>query len=146
TPDKKVLVIAPRAELVKQNREKYTVGTGEDAGVYCASAGEKRLDTSVIFATPMSIRGALKRLSSQLSIVILDECHHIKPTIKQIIYALSKRNEYLRVVGLTATPYRLGEGYIYQLDEKSRQVAATKNPFFKRLVYRIDAKDLIDKG
>src|SRR5690606_4901840 len=47
---KRVLCLAPSAELVTQNHEKY-LALGEKASIYSASAGQKSLRHQVVFAT-----------------------------------------------------------------------------------------------
>src|SRR6056297_1282961 len=135
---KNVLCIAPSGELVKQNHEKY-LATGNQASMYSASVGRKCLRHPVVFATPVSIKKAVSRIASDFCAVIIDECHGITPTIKDIIDQMRTHNLYLRVVGLSATPYRLGSGYIYEIDPDDRPVPEhrTREPYFKKLVYKI---------
>jgi DNA repair protein RadD len=80
--------------------------------------------------------------------VVVDECHGITPTVKHIIDELRSVNPKLRAVGTTATPYRLGEGYIYAMDEDGKPVGedCTKNPYFAAKVYTITAPELIHRG
>jgi len=77
---------------------------------------------------------------------VLDEAHRITPTVKHIIGQLQQQNPYLRVIGLSATPYRLGSGYIYEYDEQERFVEQARDPYFKRLIYKIHERDLIAQG
>lgn len=51
------------------------------------------------------------------SLLIIDECHCIsndESQYPQIIQHMQKSSPRLRLLGLTATPYRLGKGWIYQ--------------------------------
>jgi DNA repair protein RadD len=134
---KKVLCIQPSKELVEQNHAKYP----GKASIYCASI-TKSLRHHVIFCTPMSIKPVARKL--QCAAVILDEAHMITPTIMGIIDILREQNPNLRVIGLTSTPYRLGTGYIYERDEHS--VTEAINPYFKKLVYRSDPRELLAAG
>jgi len=113
---KKVLCLAPSKELVTQNREKY-LSYGEPASMFSASAGSKCLAHDVVFASPGTVLNSISKFGNRFAAVIVDEAHGITPTIKKIIYALKELNPMLRVIGLTATPYRLGSGYIYRVDE-----------------------------
>ena len=72
----------------------------------------------------------------------------ITPTIKSIIEDMRASNPNLRVIGLSATPYRLNDGYIYAYDEFGNPVPSdqTKDPYFHSMVYRITAPFLIEKG
>lgn len=145
--NKKVLCLAPSKELVEQNREKYLL-TGNPASLYSASAGKKCLRHPVIFGTPLTVKNpkAIKVLAQNIAAVVIDEAHSITPTIKEIIESLKKENPYIRIIGFTATPYRLDSGYIYEIDLSGDAVEETVNPYFHKLIYRIDAKYLIEKG
>lgn len=143
---KKVLCLAPSKELITQNHEKY-LHTGNPASIYCASIN-KSMAHDVIFGSPVTVLNAIEKFTANISAVVIDECHGITPTIKKIIEQIQVKNKKLRVVGLTATPYRLGSGYIYQYDENNKPISEfeTKNPYFNRLVYRITAHELIEMG
>lgn len=142
---KKVLCLAPSSELTEQNHEKYT-SYGYEASFYSASIG-KSMRHNVIFGTPMSVKNNVRRFQD-FAAVIIDECHQITPTIKSIIEEMRKSNPQLRVIGLSATPYRLNDGYIYAYDENNNPVPSdqTKNPYFHTMVYRITADYLISLG
>lgn len=142
---KKVLCLAPSSELTEQNHEKYT-SYGLKASIYSASI-EKSLRHPVIFGTPKSVLNNISAFDN-VAAVVIDEAHGITPTIIQIIDALKKDNPQLRVVGLSATPYRMGDGYIYAYGENGKPVNEDEaiNPFFHSLVYRITAPYLIAKG
>ena len=138
---KHVLCLAPRAELVVQNREKY-LATGEPASVYSASAGQKCLKHPVVFATPGTFKGKARAIGGKFCAVVLDEAHGITPTVRQIIEDMRVSNPNLRIIGLSATPYRLGTGYIYQTDETGRAYGPDKalDPYFAARVFTISAR------
>ncbi len=139
---KHILCLAPSAELVVQNREKY-LATGEPCSMFSASAGQKSLRHPVIFGTPGTVKNAVSRFGSQFAAVVVDECHGMTPTIKTIIDVIRDKNPNLRVIGLTATPYRLGEGYIYRIDHKDKTTG--HEGYFLKCVDRITAHELIDQ-
>lgn len=144
---KSVLCLAPSKELVEQNHAKYQA-YGEKAGFYSASVG-KSLRYPVVFGTPVSVKNDILRFKGgNFSLVIIDECHQITPTIKEIIEHLREANPNLRVIGLTATPYRMGEGYIYryQADGTPLPLEAAACPYFNTCVYSIGTRDLIKMG
>ena len=144
---KKILCLAPSAELVLQNKAKYEA-TGNQASIFSASAGGCSLRYPVIFGTPLTVKNKIRRFGSEFCAVIVDEAHKITPTIKKIIDALKEKNPNLRVIGLSATPYRLGTGYIFGLDEHGNPMpeGSYKDPYFKARVYTIRAHELIDQG
>lgn len=144
---KRVLCLQPSAELVTQNREKY-LATGEPASVFSASAGGRCTIHPVVFGTPGTVKNAISRFSGDFAMVVVDECHEITPTIKAIIDAMRLYNPKLRVVGFTATPYRLGTGYIYRIDEHGRANTDDncRDPYFAKKVFTIGAHELIVQG
>lgn len=143
---KRVLCLAPSAELIEQNSEKYRA-LGEKCSVYSASIS-KSLAHQVVFATELTFKAVAKSLGSQFSGVIIDEAHKITPTIKNIISDMKEGNPNLRVCGLSATPYRRGEGFIFAIDLDGNPIheSQARDPYFKKLVYYIGAHDLIGRG
>jgi len=153
---KRVLCLAPSAELVKQNHEKYLL-TGEYASIFSASAGAKSTRHVVVFGTPLTVKNAISRFCRQgdegFCAVIVDECHGITPTIKSIIDAMREANPNLRVLGLSGTPFRLGSGYVFLAwpDDENGNARingddVTKNPYFMKCVYRVSAREMLDQG
>lgn len=144
---KRVLVTAPSSELVQQDHEKYKL-TGARASIYSASAGRKCLNHPVVFGTPGTIKNNLHRFGNDYAAIVIDEAHGLSPTLITIINGMREKNPNIRIIGLTATPYRLGTGYIYRIDSKGRALADTvaKDPFFSKCVFSIDARMLIEKG
>jgi DNA repair protein RadD len=144
---KRVLCLAPSAELVVQNREKYIL-TGNPASTFSASAGSVSLRHPVVFGSPLTVKNKINRFGADFAMVILDEAHGLTPTIKTIIERIREKNPNLRIVGMTATPYRLGEGYIYKIgtDDKPMPEHTVREPYFTKLVYQIGARMLIENG
>lgn len=148
---KRVLCLAPSAELVTQNRQKFTA-TGAKASTFSASAGAKDLRYPVVFGSPLTVRNKISRFMRQGSegyaLVIVDEAHGITPTIQYIVSKMREANPNLRVMGLTATPYRLGSGYIYREESDGMVWGEDKarEPYFTKCVERVGARELIDQG
>ena len=144
---KYVLCIVPSKELLEQNAEKYEA-TGNPCSLFSASVGETCLKYPVVFGTPVSVKNKIHRFGSRFCAVVLDEAHKITPTVKGIIDKLKEQNPHLRVIGLSATPYRLGNGYIYRMDEhgKANSNDTANDPYFKSKVYTVYARDLIKNG
>ena len=136
---KHVLVLAPSKELVEQNHAKFP----GKASIYSASAGRKSLEHPVVFGTPMTVLNSIKRFGEEVGMVVIDECHGITLTVKEILRRIPNPN--LRVVGLSATPYRMGTGYIFE-NWPNGAPAGEEGAFFSRCVYRITAPELISMG
>jgi DNA repair protein RadD len=98
----KTIVLQPSKEILEQNYEKFS-NYGK-ASIYSASAGEKRID-KVTFCTIGSIINK-KHLFKGLGNILIDECHLVNSDAgmyNEFIKAFPKA----KVLGLTATPYRL---------------------------------------
>src|SRR5690625_1850299 len=142
---KKVLCLQPSLELTEQNHQKYQA-TGNRAGIFSASAGRRDMRWPVVYGTPGTVKNSVNQFGSQFAAVILDEAHGITPTIRGIIDSIKRHNANLRVIGLSATPYRMNTGYIYQYDVNGDWVEDAIDPYFNTLLYRITPRELIDMG
>src|SRR5690606_31286131 len=140
---KRILALAPSAELVTQNAQKYA-DAGLKASIYSASAGQKSLRYPVVFGSPLTVKNRIGAFRDGYAMVILDEAQGITPTVRGIIDEMRDGNPYLRVVGMTATPYRLNDGYIFREwdDGKVNGEAFASDPYFAKMVYRITAPSL----
>lgn len=148
---KRVLCLAPSAELVKQNHEKFLL-TGEKASIFSASAGMKSTRNFIVFGTPGTVKNSISRFCRQGSdgfcAVVVDEAHGLTATIKSIIEEMTKANPNLRVIGLSGTPYRLGSGYVFRMwpDGLVNGDDKTRDPYFAKCVYRVSARKMLDQG
>ena len=144
---KHILCLVPSKELLEQNAEKYR-DTGNECSLFSASVGETCLKHPVVFGTPVSVKNKIHRFGAKFCAVVLDEAHRITPTVKSIIESLVVHNPNLRVIGLSATPYRLGDGYIYRMDEhgNAHGEERAKKPYFNARVFTVYARDLIQQG
>lgn len=144
---KRVLCLAPSAELVTQNREKF-IATGAKASMFSASAGRKNLRHPVVFGSPLTVKNHISKFRQGYAAVIIDEAHGLTPTLISIIDAMREANPNLRVIGTTATPYRMKTGYIFSIwpDGNINGEDKANKPFFAKLVSRITAPELIDMG
>jgi len=102
-------------ELIAQNAEKLiSCWPNAPLGIWSASLGRKRID-AITFAGIQSLRGKAEVLG-KVDLIIVDECHLIghqdTGTYRTLINELTSVNPHLRVIGLTATPWRLGHGMI----------------------------------
>lgn len=144
---KHVLCTAPSGELVGQNHDKY-LATGNQASIFSASLGIKSLRHPIVFGTPLSILNSISKFGNKFGLIVLDECEGITPTIKSIIDSVRQENDKVRVLGLTATPYRAGSGLIYAMDENDKPSNAEecRDPYFVKKIFTIRARQLINEG
>ena len=105
-----MLVLAHIKELVEQNHQKYE-SYGLEAGIYSAGIGRKDSQQKVLFGSIQSVARA-SSLFKDFTLLIIDECHRVSSDLKsqymQVINKLKQENPKLCILGLTATPYRLG--------------------------------------
>lgn len=100
--DGNVIVLQPSAELLEQNYGKLA-SYGIDACIYSASLKQKKVG-KITFATIGSVANHME-LFDDFSAVIIDECHNVNAAegrYKTFIEKIPRK-----VLGLTATPYRL---------------------------------------
>ena len=140
---KRVLCLAPNAKLVIQNHEKYT-SYGFEASIFSASAGQKCLKHAVTFGTPITVYNSIDMLNDY-SAIIIDEADGLTKAVKGTIDALRDRYPNIRVIGLTATPYRMRTGFIYANHYRDGCLDAdqTKDPYFHFCSYEVSAAELL---
>jgi DNA repair protein RadD len=135
----RVLVLAHVKELVEQNYEKY-ISYGLTAGIFSASLGKKDWEQKAIFGSVQSIARAPDDFFHDFSLLVIDECHRVadqgSTQYQEVIKKLLDRNPELCILGLTATPYRLGLGWIYEFAQ-SGEIKTDKPRFFKQCVYEL---------
>lgn len=141
---KRVLCLVPNQDLLLQNGEKMEM-TGEQFSYYSASVG-KSLRHQIVIATEGTWKSIASTIGDQFCAVIVDEADRVTNTFKQIIEDMKLKNDKLRVLGLTGTPFRLQDGYIYDIDLNNKKVQEATEPYYKKLIYRITCAELIAMG
>lgn len=135
----RVLVLAHVKELVEQNYEKYK-SYGLSAGIFSASLGKKDSDQKAIFGSVQSVARAPSDFFNDFSLLVIDECHRVadegETQYQEVIKKLRERNPDICILGLTATPYRMGLGWIYEFNQTG-EIKTDKKRFFKQCVYEL---------
>ena len=149
TWEMRVTILAHREQLVRQAADKllkvWPEGRGE-IGIACSSVCTRAdLDRHVVIGSPQTLVNRLGDLPEQ-RLLVVDECHRLPPRGKKSQYAtlINRLREYypdMRMLGVTATPYRLGHGYIYGSDCRN-----PKENWFRSLAFSIGIEDLQDEG
>jgi superfamily II DNA or RNA helicase len=104
----KVLILAHRAELIEQAVKKISNITNLDIGVI-KSGVKPNYSAPIQVASVMSLKSRAENLSD-ISVVIVDECHHSMAKEWRAIL-VTFADQY--ILGMTATPVRLdGSGFI----------------------------------
>jgi len=144
----RVLVLAHVKELVEQNHAKYE-GYGLKGSIFSAGLGRKETDQQVVFASVQSVVRNLDSFANQFSLLVIDECHRVpddkKSSYQKVISHLTELNPGIKVLGLTATPYRLGMGWIYQYHTRG-QVRTEEKRFFRDCIFELPIRYLLDEG
>lgn len=135
----RVLALAHVKELVEQNHAKY-ISYKLEAGIFSASLGKKDWGQKAIFGSVQSVARAPDEFFKDFSLLVIDECHRVAEEgatqYQEVIQKLRQSNPRLVILGLTATPYRLGLGWIYEYSHTGE--LRTEQPrFFKQCVYEL---------
>ncbi|MBQ7221567.1 MAG: DEAD/DEAH box helicase family protein [Synergistaceae bacterium] len=138
-PHIKILVLSHVKELLVQDAEKITqVWPSAPVGLYSAGLGSKDINTITV-AGIQSIWKKGKELG-RIHLVIVDEAHLISNTesgmYRTLLADLQEAYSGMRVIGLTATPYRLGQGMLTEGDEA----------IFTALLEAASIEELIQRG
>jgi DNA repair protein RadD len=138
-PDTRIIVVAHVRELVEQGHASLArFAPHISAGIYSAGLRRRDTDQPVIYA---SIQSVAKKASlfGKPDFIFVDEAHRIPVNgdgqYLSFIRAVQALNPYARVVGFTATPYRLAGGEV-----------CGKGKVLSSIVYRAPIGRLIDEG
>ena len=141
----RVLVVAHRKELLQQNADKIQRLTGLKVGINSAGLNERDIDSTVICAGIQSVYRDAAEFGRR-GLVVIDEAHLISDDggsmYRQFLDGLQQHNRRLFCVGLTATPYRTGEGSLAGDGTYSRQCSK----LFSGICYEAKTGALIEAG
>lgn len=145
---RKILVLAHVKELVEQNHAKYQ-SYGLTGGIFSAGLSRKERQYQVTFASVQSVSANLEQFKDEYSLIIVDECHRLNNNDNsqygKIIHQLKLSNANLKVLGLTATPYRLGMGWIYRYHYRGFVRSEQDKPF-QHCIYELPLSYMINRG
>lgn len=135
----RVLILAHVKELLEQAAEKLeAICPDVHVGIY--SAGLNRRDTlaPVIVAGIQSVYKRAGDLGA-FDIILVDECHLLSPSedgmYQSFLKEMKEINPNVRLIGFTATPYRMKSGMI-----------CAKDNLLNHICYEIGVKELITQG
>lgn len=140
--NQKVMVLTHVKELIEQNHSKLmAVWPGAPAGINSAGLKQRSHSMPIIFGGIGSVHKH-PELFGHVDLILIDEAHLISPnettTYRKFIAALMTVNPFLKVIGLTATPWRLGQGLL------------TEDGIFTDICYDLTTMDefnkLLDEG
>lgn len=144
----RVICLAHVKELVEQNHAKF-LATGSAAGIFSAGLNQKDSTAKTTFASIQSISANLDAFQAPASLIIIDECHRVgmgdKAQYNKTLDHFQSLNPNVRVLGLTATPYRLGSGWIYQ-HHYHGYTRPCPSTFFKKCVFELPLQHMVKNG
>ncbi|MDR2761466.1 MAG: DEAD/DEAH box helicase [Planctomycetaceae bacterium] len=135
----RVLVLAHVKELLQQSADKLqTLAPNIPVGVYSAGLKSRETDKQIIVAGIQSVYKRACELD-KFDLIIVDECH-LLPTDGEGMYQTFLKeskvvNPIVRLIGLTATPYRMKSGMLCGNDN-----------LLNNICYEIGIRDLIEQG
>jgi len=142
----RVLVLTHVKELVEQNSEKFK-SYGLTPGIFSAGLNQKDRKSKVIFGSIQSVARAEKSFFEDFSLLVIDECHRVSfetdTQYAQVINKLVSAQKNICMLGLTATPYRLDTGWIYEY-HNSGFLRTEEKKFFKRCLYELSINYMIE--
>lgn len=149
--DEPLIVLQPSKEILEQNFAKLQSYGVWDCSIYSASLNRKEINR-ITFATIGSLMNHVDEFDSFHKILI-DECHLVNPREGQYKEFI-ERIEGRQVIGLTATPYRLGQ----TIDPKTinskwpkygsilKFLTRTRPRIFDQVLYHCQIKTLLEAG
>lgn len=144
----RVLVLTHVKELVAQNAEKVGLLTTK-AGIYSAGLNQKSTQDKTVVASIQSAVRAPEKFDTPFSLIIIDECHRVSQDedsqYHKLLKHLKKVNPKIRLLGLTATPYRLDLGWIYRYHYHGK-VGNPDKAVFEHCIFELPMRPLIKQG
>jgi DNA repair protein RadD len=138
--DGRVIVLTHVAELVDQLSRTLTgMLSPGDVGIYSAGLGSRDLDHPVLVGQIQSVYRAGGTAFGRRDLILIDEAHLVPKSgdgmYRGFLAELQGANPHARLIGLTATPYRLDSGPIVGPDE-----------LFDDVIFEANVRDLIEAG
>lgn len=135
----RVLILAHRYELLQQAEDKLRrVWPDAPVGVWSAGLGRREGDRSIVVAGIQSVHDKASSLAP-VNAVLIDEAHLLPndsdTMYRRLLDGLRALHGRMRVIGFTATPFRLDGGRIYG-----------RHRLFKSLIYEAPVAGLIEDG
>lgn len=135
----RVLVLAHVRELLEQTRDKLdAVCPGLHVGIYSAGMGKRDTTHPVIVAGIQSAHRKGEELGA-FDLILVDEAHMIPPDgdgmYRQFLSEARKLCPHTRVIGMTATPFRMGSGPI-----------CSPTGILNSICYEVGVRELINAG
>ena len=138
--DTRILIVTHVKELIAQNYgEMIRLWPDAPAGIYSAGLNKRDLHAQILFAGIQSIHKRAYDIQ-RCDLVLIDEAHLIPRTsntmYRRFLGELATINPHLKVIGFTATPYRLDSGMLHEGD----------GALFTDIAYEAGVAEMIAQG
>ena len=136
----RALMLVHSKELIAQNAEKLrTIWPNAPMGVYSASLRSRTLGEPITYAGIQSIHKKA-HLIGHIDLCLVDEAHAISSTetgtYRRFLAELLAINPNMRIIGFSASPYRMGHGLITE----------GKDAIFDEIIEPVTINELIYHG
>lgn len=139
-PDMRIMNCTHVVELVEGNFKEFIgLWPFAPAGIFAAALGRRDAHATVLFAQLQTVWNKT-RMIGHVDVLVIDEVHLVpsdgNTMYRRMIDDLFAINPDMKIVGYTATPYRLDSGRLDQGDDR----------LFDKVVYTYDIRSGIDDG
>jgi len=139
-PDMRIAVVTHVRELILSNyKELLNIWPFAPAGIFSAGVGRSDAHSQIIFGGVQTIATKAAQIG-HIDLVMVDEAHlmprNSETQYGRLLSGLRSINPDLKLVGLTATPYRLGEGLLHE----------GEGALFDDICFEQPVSDMIDSG
>ena len=139
-PDMRILNVTHVRELLTQNyKELIGIWPFAPAGLFSAGLGQRDAHAQIIFGGVQTIASKTRQIG-HIDLVLVDEAHLVprksETQYGKLFAGLRAINPDMRIAGLTATPFRLGEGMLTDGD----------GAMFDDIAFEKPVGELIDEG
>jgi DNA repair protein RadD len=139
-PDERIIILTHVRELISQNfAELIRLWPEAPAGIYSAGLNRRDVQAQILFAGIQSVHRKAYAIQ-RADLVLVDESHLIprqaNTTYRRFLGDLTRINPQLKVIGLTATPYRLDSGMLH----------TGPDALFDDIAFEVSVRELIDEG
>jgi DNA repair protein RadD len=139
-PDERIIILTHVRELISQNfAELLRLWPEAPAGIYSAGLNRRDVQAQILFAGIQSVHRKAYAIQ-RADLVLVDEAHLIprqaNTTYRRFLGDLTRINPQLKIIGLTATPYRLDSGMLH----------TGPDALFDDIAFEVSVRELIDQG
>lgn len=146
-PTQRILLLTHVKELIQQNFEKLKMlWPFAPAGIYSAGLNKREANCPITFAGIASVAKKWA-MFGHIDLVLIDEAHLLSPNdqtmYRAFLAGLRSINPLLKVIGFTATPWRLGHGHLCDPFEDKKGTLC--DPLFSHVCFDLTSREAFNK-